>query len=65
MAGIVLLVMGLGFIAWARLRPVKVPEHVEPVDDDPTRPAPQEEAAALALTSRGGARGARIGSRHG
>ena len=41
-AGIVLLVMGLGFIAWAYLRPVKVPEHVEPVADDPTRPAPKK-----------------------
>ena len=41
-AGIVLLVMGLGFIAWAYLRPVKVPEHVEPVPDDPTRPAPKK-----------------------
>jgi hypothetical protein len=41
-AGIVLLVMGLGFIAWAYLRPVKVPEHVEPVGDDPTRPAPRK-----------------------
>ena len=40
-AGILLLVVGLGFIAWARLRPVKVPEHVEPVPDDPTRPAPK------------------------
>ena len=34
--------MGLGFIAWAYLRPVKVPEHVEPVADDPTRPAPRK-----------------------
>ena len=41
-AGIVLLIMGLGFIAWAYLRPVKVPEHVEPVLDDPTRPAPKK-----------------------
>jgi len=41
-AGIVLLIMGLGFIAWAYLRPVKVPEHVEPVGDDPTRPAPKK-----------------------
>ena len=41
-AGIALLVVGLGFIAWARLRPIKVPEHVEPVADDPTRPAPKK-----------------------
>ena len=26
-AGILLLVTGIGFIAWAYLRPVKVPEH--------------------------------------
>ena len=30
-AGIALLVVGIGFMAWAQLRPVKVPEHVEPV----------------------------------
>ncbi|WP_392543249.1 hypothetical protein [Oryzobacter telluris] len=41
-AGLALLVVGLGFIAWARLRPIKVPEHVEPVTDDPTRPAPKK-----------------------
>ena len=42
MAGILLLVTGIGFMAWAQLRPVKVPEHVEPVPDDPTRPAPKK-----------------------
>ncbi len=41
-AGLVLLVVGIGFMAWAQLRPVKVPEHVEPVLDDPTRPAPKK-----------------------
>ncbi len=41
-AGLALLVVGLGFIAWARLRPIKVPEHVEHVTDDPTRPAPKK-----------------------
>lgn len=41
-AGLVLLVVGIGFIAWARLRPIVVPEHVEPVADDPTRPAPKK-----------------------
>lgn len=41
-AGILLLVVGLGFIAWAYLRPVKVPDHVEPVPDDHTRPAPRK-----------------------
>ena len=40
--GIPLLLVGLGFIAWARLRPIVVPEHVEPVLDDPTRPAPKK-----------------------
>lgn len=41
-AGLVLLAVGTGFIAWARLRPIKVPDHVEPVTDDPTRPAPKK-----------------------
>ncbi|QIM22807.1 hypothetical protein G7075_19470 [Phycicoccus sp. HDW14] len=41
-AGLALLVVGLGFIAWARIRPIVVPEHVEPVSDDPTRPAPRK-----------------------
>ena len=39
-AGIVLLVMSAFFIAWARIKPIVVPTHVEPVDDDPVRPAP-------------------------
>jgi high-affinity Fe2+/Pb2+ permease len=39
-AGIVLLVVGVGFMAWARLRPVVVPEHVEKAMPDPTRPGP-------------------------
>ncbi|QKE83639.1 hypothetical protein [Arthrobacter sp. NEB 688] len=41
-AGLGLLVVGLGFIAWSRIRPIVVPEHVEPVGDDPTRPAPKK-----------------------
>lgn len=41
-AGVLLLITGLGFITWAKLRPVKVPEHVDPVPDDPTRPAPKK-----------------------
>lgn len=41
-AGIALLVVGLGFIAWSRLRPIVVPDHVEHVTDDPTRPAPKK-----------------------
>ena len=40
-AGIVLLVMAAFFFAWARIKPIIVPEHVEPADDDPTRPAPK------------------------
>ena len=40
--GIVLLVWVGAFIGWARLRPIKVPDHVEPVLDDPTRPAPKK-----------------------
>jgi hypothetical protein len=38
-AGLALLVVGLGFIAWARLRPVVVPEDFEAEDDDGGRPA--------------------------
>lgn len=37
-AGLILLVAGLIFIAWARLRPVVVPEDFE-ADDDEERPA--------------------------
>jgi hypothetical protein len=33
-AGLALLVVGLGFIAWARLRPVVVPEDFEADDQD-------------------------------
>ena len=40
-AGIGLAVISAVFIVWARLRPIVVPEHVEPVTDDPTRPAPK------------------------
>jgi quinol-cytochrome oxidoreductase complex cytochrome b subunit len=34
-AGIVMILVAIGFIAWARLRPVVVPEHVETDDDRP------------------------------
>ena len=37
-AGLVLLLVGLGFLAWARLRPVVVPDDFEP-DHDDERPA--------------------------
>ena len=40
-AGIALLVVAAAFGAWARLKPIIVPAHVEPVADDPTRPAPK------------------------
>ncbi len=40
-AGIVLLVVSAFFIVWARVKPIVVPEHVEPADDDPTRPSPK------------------------
>lgn len=39
--GLGLLAVGLGFLAWAKLRPIVVPADVEAPDDDPTRPAPQ------------------------
>ena len=41
-AGLALLALGIGFILWSRLRPIIVPDHVEPVVDDPTRPAPKK-----------------------
>ncbi len=40
-AGIVLLVISAIFIGWARVKPIIVPEHVEPAEEDPTRPAPR------------------------
>lgn len=39
--GLSLLAVGLGFFAWAKLRPIVVPADVTRPDDDPTRPAPQ------------------------
>jgi hypothetical protein len=39
--GLGLLLVGVFFIAWARIRPIVVPADVERPDDDPTRPAPQ------------------------
>ena len=39
--GLGLLAVGLGFFAWAKLRPIVVPADVPTPDDDPTRPAPQ------------------------
>jgi hypothetical protein len=37
-AGIVLIVASAGFLTWARLRPVVVPEHVERADPDQPPP---------------------------
>lgn len=39
--GLALLAVSVGFVLWARLRPIVVPDHVEPVLDDETRPAPR------------------------
>lgn len=39
--GLALLAVGLGFFAWAKVRPVVVPPDVEAPDDDPVRPAPR------------------------
>lgn len=40
-AGIALVVVSAFFIVWARIKPIVVPDHVEPPDDDPVRPAPR------------------------
>jgi len=40
--GLALLVVAAIFMTWARLRPTVVPDHVEPVVDDATRPAPRK-----------------------
>lgn len=39
--GLGLAVAALIFLVWARLRPIVVPDEVEPAGDDPTRPAPR------------------------
>ncbi|MEO7132268.1 MAG: hypothetical protein ABIZ07_12925 [Dermatophilaceae bacterium] len=41
-AGIVLLVVGVGFMTWAKVRPVIVPTHVAKPLDDPDDPASPE-----------------------
>ena len=38
--GLALAVASAVFLGWARLRPIVVPEHVEPAETDPTRPGP-------------------------
>ena len=42
--GIALAVAAAVFLAWARLKPIVVPEEVEHAGDDPTRPAPRRRA---------------------
>ena len=39
--GLALAVAGALFLLWARLKPIIVPPDVEPVEPDPTRPAPR------------------------
>ncbi len=39
--GLALAVVGGAFLLWARLKPIVVPDDVEPVQDDPTRPGPR------------------------
>jgi hypothetical protein len=39
--GLALAVASAVFLVWARLKPIIVPDHVEPAEDDPTRPAPR------------------------
>ena len=38
--GLALIVASAVFLTWARLKPIIVPAHVEPVEPDPTRPGP-------------------------
>jgi hypothetical protein len=38
--GLGLIVASAVFLTWARLKPIIVPTHVEPVEPDPTRPGP-------------------------
>lgn len=40
--GLALIVVAAIFIGWAKARPTIVPDHVEPVIDDATRPAPRK-----------------------
>jgi hypothetical protein len=39
--GLALAIASAIFLTWARLRPIVVPDDVEPAGDDPTRPAPR------------------------
>jgi hypothetical protein len=44
--GIGLLVAAAVFLAWARLKPIVVPEEVDRPEDDPTRPGPSRRRGA-------------------
>jgi hypothetical protein len=44
--GIALLVASAVFLAWARLKPIVVPEDVDHPEDDPTRPGPSRRPGA-------------------
>jgi hypothetical protein len=39
--GLALVIVAAIFLTWARMKPTVVPKDVEPVGDDPTRPAPR------------------------
>ena len=39
--GLALAIGAAAFLIWAWVRPIVVPDHVEPAGDDPTRPAPR------------------------
>ena len=39
-AGIVLVIVSAGFMSWARIKPIVVPDEVDAPDVDPTRPGP-------------------------
>lgn len=39
--GLALIAVAVGFMLWARLRPIVVPPDVQSPDDEPTRPAPK------------------------
>ena len=45
--GLGLLVVATAFLAWARLRPIVVPEDFDRPDDDPVRPAPRRKRSPV------------------
>jgi hypothetical protein len=42
--GVALAAVAAAFLTWARVKPIVVPDEVEKVGDDPTRPAPRRRA---------------------